>query len=113
MNSLESLKNELLLQKQAIESLGGKVIVANQNPSPAEITAGIKTIPASAVATASLTSLYSVDKLDNQLMLEEEQFDEPQDELEEQFVNTNQTTEQFNYNTEQSLNNDKQNSENI
>jgi len=45
MNNLETLKQELLNQKQAIESKGGSVFVANSNPSPAEITSGIKNIP--------------------------------------------------------------------
>lgn len=46
MNSLEALKNELILQKQCIEKNGGVVAVAGNNPSPAEITAGIKTLAA-------------------------------------------------------------------
>ena len=45
MTALEELKQELINQKNAIESKGGTVIVANTYPSPAEITAGIKTIP--------------------------------------------------------------------
>lgn len=44
MNSLEQLKSELLEQKSAIEEKGGTVTVANTNPSPSEITAGIKSI---------------------------------------------------------------------
>ncbi|MCQ2556235.1 MAG: leucine-rich repeat domain-containing protein [Clostridia bacterium] len=44
MNSIETLKQELLNQKTAIENKGGHVIVANTNPSPSEITAGIGTI---------------------------------------------------------------------
>ena len=44
MNSIEILKNELQEQKSAIESKGGVVSVLNTNVSPAEITAGIKSI---------------------------------------------------------------------
>lgn len=47
MTSLEELKQELINQKNEIEAKGGTVIVANTYPSPAEITAGIKTITAS------------------------------------------------------------------
>lgn len=45
MDSLDTLKNELLTQKQIIEQKSGVVEVANLNPSPSEITAGLKTIP--------------------------------------------------------------------
>lgn len=58
MNSLEELKQQLLLQKQAIESKGGYVNVLGSNPSPAEITAGIKSIPT--VATASTLNLHNL-----------------------------------------------------
>ena len=53
--SLSELKTELLNQKQAIESKFGTVTVANLNPSPSEITAGINSIPAinTSVATAT------------------------------------------------------------
>ena len=44
MSSLETLKSELLTQKTEIENKGGVVSVANTNPSPAEITSGIKSI---------------------------------------------------------------------
>ena len=44
MNSLESLKQELILQKNTIENMGGKVIVEKTNPSPAEITKGLSTL---------------------------------------------------------------------
>lgn len=44
MDRLEELKHELLDQKKAIEERHGKVNVANINPSPSEITAGIKSI---------------------------------------------------------------------
>ncbi len=44
MNSIESLKTELIRQKSVIESMGGVVSIANQNPSPSEITEGIKTV---------------------------------------------------------------------
>ena len=47
MTTLEELKQELINQKNEIEAKGGTVIVANTYPSPAEITAGIKTITAS------------------------------------------------------------------
>ncbi len=45
MTALETLKQELLAQKAAIEAKGGTVIVKNTYPSPSEITAGIATIP--------------------------------------------------------------------
>lgn len=44
MQNLETLKQELINQKAEIEAKGGEVIVANINPSPKEITEGIKTI---------------------------------------------------------------------
>ena len=44
MNNLDILKKELIAQKKEIEGRGGVVNVANLNPSPSEITAGIKTI---------------------------------------------------------------------
>lgn len=44
MSNIEILKNELLAQKNAIEEKGGQVVVKNLNPSPSEITEGIKTI---------------------------------------------------------------------
>lgn len=44
MNNIETLKQELLNQKTAIEEMGGSVTVANINPSPSEITDGISTI---------------------------------------------------------------------
>lgn len=54
MSSLNELKNELVLQKSIIESKGGKVNVANTNPSPTEITAGINNlvVPNLSLATA-------------------------------------------------------------
>ena len=55
MSNIEELKKELLNQKQAIETAGGVVSVANQNPSPAEITAGIKTIEYNDVSVATAT----------------------------------------------------------
>lgn len=44
MSNLEILKQELLNQKSAIEEKGGVVSVTNINPSPSEITQGIKSI---------------------------------------------------------------------
>ena len=44
MSNLDILKKELIAQKKEIEGRGGVVNVANLNPSPSEITAGIKTI---------------------------------------------------------------------
>lgn len=44
MSNLEKLKQELILQKETIERLGGEVLVQNNNPSPSEITQGIATI---------------------------------------------------------------------
>lgn len=45
MDTLQTIKLELISQKVAIENKGGIVQVANSNPSPGEITEGIKTIP--------------------------------------------------------------------
>lgn len=55
MDNLETLKNELIEQKYAVEQKGGVVTVANRNPSPSEITAGIKSInmPDMGVTTAT------------------------------------------------------------
>lgn len=53
MTSIEQLKQELLTQKSAIETKGGVVNVANTNPSPAEITAGINAIPIPDFSTAT------------------------------------------------------------
>ncbi len=44
LDSLEKLKAELIKQKSAIISKGGKVVCAHSNPSPSEITAAINTI---------------------------------------------------------------------
>lgn len=55
MGSLESLKQELLSQKNLIEKGGGYVVVAGTNPSPAEITEGIKTIAGSDLSIATAT----------------------------------------------------------
>ena len=46
MTSFSDLKKELIKQKSAIEKKNGTVLVANTNPSPSEITAGIENIPA-------------------------------------------------------------------
>jgi len=56
MASLEKLKQELIYQKSAIESKGGTVVVANTNPSPSEITAGIESIQAVNVTNATATT---------------------------------------------------------
>lgn len=55
MNNLETLKQELLSQKELIEKGGGTVIVAGTNPSPAEITEGIKTIAGADLSVATAT----------------------------------------------------------
>lgn len=44
MNNIETLKLELLKQKEVIEDMGGYVAVANNNPSPSEITEAIRTV---------------------------------------------------------------------
>lgn len=44
MSNLELLKAELLRQKTALENIGVTVNVANNNPSPSEITTAIKSI---------------------------------------------------------------------
>lgn len=55
MNSIELLKNELIAQKTEIENKGGNVVVSNNNPSPSEITAGIKSIVAVNLNNANAT----------------------------------------------------------
>ena len=55
MSSIETLKNELIYQKGAIESKGGTVLVAGTNPSPTEISAGIDSIQAANVGSATAT----------------------------------------------------------
>ena len=55
MENLEVLKLELLSQKTEIENKGGVVNVANNNPSPSEITAGIKTIVMPDFSSANAT----------------------------------------------------------
>ena len=56
MNSLEQLKKELILQKSEIENKGGSVSVANTNPSPSEITEGIKSIELTDFAKADASA---------------------------------------------------------
>lgn len=56
MTNLEELKQELIDQKKKIESKGGTVVVANNNPSPSEITAGIDTISAINTSQATATT---------------------------------------------------------
>lgn len=53
--SIEALKTQLKEQKLAIEAKGGTVTVAKNNVSPAEITAGIKTIPTPDLTEATAT----------------------------------------------------------
>lgn len=53
MSSIERLKQELIYQKSAIESKGGVVNVANTNPSPAEISAGIDGIKSVDISQAT------------------------------------------------------------
>ena len=55
MNNLESLKNELLSQKALIEKGGGYVRVSGINPSPSEITEGIKSIAGTDLTIATAT----------------------------------------------------------
>lgn len=56
MNSLNQLKQELLTQKTAITNKGGTVTIAHTNPSPAEITAGINSIPILDMTEATATT---------------------------------------------------------
>lgn len=56
MESLEILKQELITQKAEIEQKGGTVIVGSLNPSPSEITAGIKTITVPDLTAATATA---------------------------------------------------------
>ena len=55
MNNLETLKQELIMQKAEIEKMSGVVKVSGSNPSPSEITEGIKTIPATDLTMATAT----------------------------------------------------------
>ncbi len=55
MNNLDTLKQELITQKEQIERMSGVVRVAGTNPSPSEITAGIKTIPSSDLTMSTAT----------------------------------------------------------
>ncbi len=55
MDTLQLIKLELISQKVAIENKGGIVTVANSNPSPGEITDGIKTIPVPDFSQATAT----------------------------------------------------------
>ena len=61
MESVERLKQEILNQKKVIEEMGGSVIVLNNNPSPSEITQGIKSLPIPdfSVATANESDVAS------------------------------------------------------
>ena len=55
MENLKALQDELIYQKSVIEEKSGYVTVANINPSPYEITEGIKTIPSSDLSMATAT----------------------------------------------------------
>lgn len=55
MDNIKELQQELLEQKAVIESKSGYVVVANQNPSPYEITEAIKTIPSTDLSLADAT----------------------------------------------------------
>ncbi len=57
MNNLELLKQELINQKNLIESKGGTVKVANINPSPSEITAGINGLGTPDFSASTATEL--------------------------------------------------------
>ncbi len=61
MQNIETLKQELINQKAEIEAKGGSVEVAGLNPSPAEITEGIKTIIGADLsdATAKISDVLS------------------------------------------------------
>ena len=55
MESLKALKDELINQKRVIEGKSGVVFTAHENPSPYEITEGIKSIPSSDLSDATAT----------------------------------------------------------
>lgn len=57
MENFELLKEELKNQKKAIEDKDGTVIVKRINPSPSEITEGIKSIPIPDLSIATATEL--------------------------------------------------------
>lgn len=52
MNSLETIKQELINQKQTLQSKGISVSVQNTNPSPTEITSALANVPNLTLATA-------------------------------------------------------------
>lgn len=54
--NLETLKEELIAQKAAIEEKRGTVVVKNTNPSPSEITEGIKSIEIATVDLSDATA---------------------------------------------------------
>ena len=58
MNNLEILKTELINQKTILESKNYNVAVANQNPSPSEITASLKTILENNEEVATYSNYY-------------------------------------------------------
>lgn len=55
MESIKELKDELIKQKEAVEQKSGIVNVQNINPSPAEITEGIKSIPSTDLSMSTAT----------------------------------------------------------
>ncbi len=55
MNSIELLKQELGYQKELIEQAGGTVSVANEHPSPSEITEGIRSLSSIDLTVATAT----------------------------------------------------------
>lgn len=59
MDNLETLKQELIAQKNSLNSKGYTVTIANTNPSPKEITNTITTIPDLRLADATVTDVAS------------------------------------------------------
>ena len=55
MESVLIIQEELKKQQKIIESMDGKVAVAKYNPTPAEITAGIRSIPSADLRWSTAT----------------------------------------------------------
>lgn len=60
MNNLETLKNELINQKNILESKNYNVTVANINPSPSEITSTLNNILENVPEVSTYASYYKI-----------------------------------------------------
>ena len=104
MNSIEELKQQLILQKKAIEQKGGTVIVKGTNPSPVEITAGISTIPTSTSANISNFSLNNQSQITTS---EQELYQHCEQEELSKMLNQEEANQKIQADTEQSINQDQ------